>query len=98
MTLVCLGGEQAGVTLAVAPSDVRRKRQKGEIAERNADETSYAGSTTEIKLAQSPDSDDAFMFYGLATQKVRTPGLKFFSTCSPILRPSIRPPARKSMM
>jgi 1,4-dihydroxy-6-naphthoate synthase len=31
----------------------------------------------EIKLAHSPDSDDAFMFYGLATQKVRTPGLKF---------------------
>jgi 1,4-dihydroxy-6-naphthoate synthase len=32
---------------------------------------------TEIKLAHSPDSDDAFMFYGLATNKVRTPGLKF---------------------
>jgi 1,4-dihydroxy-6-naphthoate synthase len=35
------------------------------------------GKVTEIKLAHSPDSDDAFMFYGLATQKVRTPGLKF---------------------
>jgi 1,4-dihydroxy-6-naphthoate synthase len=33
--------------------------------------------TTEIKLAHSPDSDDAFMFYGLATHKVRTPGLTF---------------------
>jgi 1,4-dihydroxy-6-naphthoate synthase len=32
--------------------------------------------TIDIKLAHSPDSDDAFMFYGLATQKVRTPGLK----------------------
>jgi 1,4-dihydroxy-6-naphthoate synthase len=31
----------------------------------------------EIKLAHSPDSDDAFMFYGLATHKVPTPGLKF---------------------
>jgi 1,4-dihydroxy-6-naphthoate synthase len=31
----------------------------------------------EVKLAHSPDSDDAFMFYGLATQKVRAPGLKF---------------------
>jgi len=31
----------------------------------------------EIKLAHSPDSDDAFMFYGLATHKVRAPGLKF---------------------
>jgi 1,4-dihydroxy-6-naphthoate synthase len=32
---------------------------------------------SEIKLAHSPDSDDAFMFYALATRKVRTPGLKF---------------------
>jgi 1,4-dihydroxy-6-naphthoate synthase len=31
----------------------------------------------EIKLAHSPDSDDAFMFYGLATHKVLTPGLQF---------------------
>ncbi len=31
----------------------------------------------EIKIAHSPDSDDAFMFYGLATNKIRVPGLKF---------------------
>ncbi len=31
----------------------------------------------EIKLAHSPDSDDAFMFYALATHKLATPGLKF---------------------
>lgn len=31
----------------------------------------------EIKLAHSPDSDDAFMFYALATHKLPTPGLKF---------------------
>lgn len=36
-----------------------------------------ASTETEIKLAHSPDSDDAFMFYGLATHKVRAPGLKF---------------------
>src|SRR5438105_6794787 len=35
------------------------------------------GKALEIKLAHSPESDDGFMFYGLATQKVRTPGLKF---------------------
>jgi 5,8-dihydroxy-2-naphthoate synthase len=35
------------------------------------------GKSLDIKLAHSPDSDDAFMFYGLATQKVRSPGLKF---------------------
>ena len=34
----------------------------------------------EITVAHSPDSDDAFMFYGLATHKVRTPGLRFTHT------------------
>jgi 1,4-dihydroxy-6-naphthoate synthase len=33
-----------------------------------------------ITVAHSPDSDDAFMFYGLATNKVRLPGLKFEHT------------------
>jgi 1,4-dihydroxy-6-naphthoate synthase len=31
----------------------------------------------EITIAHSPDSDDAFMFYGLATNKIRVPGYKF---------------------
>jgi 1,4-dihydroxy-6-naphthoate synthase len=31
----------------------------------------------ELKLAHSPDADDAFMFYGLATKKIRTGYLKF---------------------
>jgi 1,4-dihydroxy-6-naphthoate synthase len=34
----------------------------------------------EITIAHSPDSDDAFMFYGLATGKVRVPGYKFVHT------------------
>lgn len=34
----------------------------------------------EITVAHSPDSDDAFMFYALATHKVRTPGLRFTHT------------------
>ncbi|MGO8757593.1 MAG: MqnA/MqnD/SBP family protein [Terracidiphilus sp.] len=34
----------------------------------------------EISIAHSPDSDDAFMFYGLATQKVRVPGYRFSHT------------------
>jgi 1,4-dihydroxy-6-naphthoate synthase len=33
--------------------------------------------TRTISIAHSPDSDDAFMFYGLATNKVCAPGLKF---------------------
>jgi 1,4-dihydroxy-6-naphthoate synthase len=47
-------------------------------------ETKQSGSSSsdlrEIKVAHSPDSDDAFMFYGLATHKVRTPGLRFNHT------------------
>jgi len=38
----------------------------------------------EISVAHSPDSDDAFMFYGLATNKVRVSGLKFSHTLSDI--------------
>ena len=34
----------------------------------------------EISIAHSPDSDDAFMFYGLATNKVRVPGYRFNHT------------------
>ncbi|HEX4168609.1 MAG TPA: MqnA/MqnD/SBP family protein [Bryobacteraceae bacterium] len=34
-------------------------------------------SSTEIVCAHSPDSDDAFMFYGLATKKVRSEILTF---------------------
>ncbi len=37
-------------------------------------------TTREITVAHSPDSDDAFMFYGLATNKVRVPGLRFTHT------------------
>jgi len=40
--------------------------------------------TSEIRLAHSPDSDDAFMFYALATGKIRTPGLKFSHVLSDI--------------
>ena len=40
--------------------------------------------TREIKLAHSPDSDDAFMFYALATHKLATPGYKYTHTLSDI--------------
>jgi 1,4-dihydroxy-6-naphthoate synthase len=38
----------------------------------------------EISIAHSPDSDDAFMFYGLATNKIRIPGFKFSHTLTDI--------------
>lgn len=39
--------------------------------------TASSTSIQEISIAHSPDSDDAFMFYGLATNKIRIPGYKF---------------------
>jgi 1,4-dihydroxy-6-naphthoate synthase len=42
--------------------------------------TSNTEASTEVRtisVAHSPDSDDAFMFYGLATHKLETDGLKF---------------------
>jgi 1,4-dihydroxy-6-naphthoate synthase len=38
----------------------------------------------EIKLAHSPDSDDAFMFYALATHKLATPGYRYTHVLSDI--------------
>jgi 1,4-dihydroxy-6-naphthoate synthase len=46
--------------------------------------TSAASEVREISIAHSPDSDDAFMFYGLATNKVRVPGYKFTHTLTDI--------------
>jgi 1,4-dihydroxy-6-naphthoate synthase len=40
--------------------------------------------TREITVAHSPDSDDAFMFYALATNKLRFPGLSFKHTLGDI--------------
>ena len=46
--------------------------------------TSTASQIQEISIAHSPDSDDAFMFYGLATNKVRVPGFRFTHTLTDI--------------
>jgi 1,4-dihydroxy-6-naphthoate synthase len=43
-----------------------------------------ASAIQEINIAHSPDSDDAFMFYGLATNKIRVPGFKFTHTLTDI--------------
>src|SRR5258708_3198336 len=46
--------------------------------------SSTVSAVREISVAHSPDSDDAFMFYVLATNKVRVPGLKFNHTLTDI--------------
>jgi 5,8-dihydroxy-2-naphthoate synthase len=48
-------------------------------AEVQSEESRYS-QVREITVAHSPDSDDAFMFYALATDKVRVPGLRFTHT------------------
>ena len=45
---------------------------------------SAENGVVEITIAHSPDSDDAFMFYGLATNKVRVPGYRFSHTLTDI--------------
>jgi 1,4-dihydroxy-6-naphthoate synthase len=46
--------------------------------------TQSAPEVKTITVAHSPDSDDAFMFYGLATNKLETDGLRFEHTLKDI--------------
>src|SRR5215831_6309726 len=46
--------------------------------------TSVSVQVRAASVAHRPDSDVAFMFYGLATNKVRVPGLKFNHTLNDI--------------
>jgi 1,4-dihydroxy-6-naphthoate synthase len=46
--------------------------------------TAASPKAATLRLAHSPDSDDAFMFYALATGKVRLPGVKFTHILSDI--------------
>lgn len=48
------------------------------------DKTETTPEIRTITVAHSPDSDDAFMFYGLATNKLETEGLKFEHTLKDI--------------
>jgi 1,4-dihydroxy-6-naphthoate synthase len=64
----------------MSPSSTKEKAP----ATAKSDVPSLAADVREIAIAHSPDSDDAFMFYGLATNKVRVPGLKFSHTLTDI--------------
>jgi 1,4-dihydroxy-6-naphthoate synthase len=52
--------------------------------------TAHSSETRTITIAHSPDSDDAFMFYGLATNKIRVPGYKFTHTLCDIEKLNLR--------
>ena len=47
---------------------------------RRSEPSTPAAGVREISVAHSPDADDAFMFYALATNKLRFPGLSFKHT------------------
>jgi 1,4-dihydroxy-6-naphthoate synthase len=51
-----------------------------EVAGRATSGNEAVAQTREITIAHSPDSDDAFMFYGLATNKVRSAGIRYTHT------------------
>jgi 1,4-dihydroxy-6-naphthoate synthase len=78
---------------AAAPIDRIEHEQQHCLVERTSapvsSSTQHAAVTTpapprEISIAHSPDSDDAFMFYGLATNKIRVPGYRFTHTLADI--------------
>jgi 1,4-dihydroxy-6-naphthoate synthase len=50
------------------------------LSEQQAADPSPRVEPLEISVAHSPDSDDAFMFYALATNKIRVPQLRFAHT------------------
>lgn len=60
--------------LSITPKNSRSSADKSSVSASNP------GPVREITVAHSPDSDDAFMFYGMATNKVRVPGLRFAHT------------------
>jgi len=53
-------------------------------------ESAVVNAVQDISIAHSPDSDDAFMFYGLATNKVRVPGYRFSHTLCDIETLNVR--------
>jgi 1,4-dihydroxy-6-naphthoate synthase len=67
------------MTIAGAPPEnLSAEVSSGEV--KGSMSSSVSAPVREITVAHSPDSDDAFMFYGLATNKVRVPGLRFTHT------------------
>jgi 1,4-dihydroxy-6-naphthoate synthase len=54
------------------------------VSSSQSDSVASSSEIRTISIAHSPDSDDAFMFYGLATNKIRVPGYRFSHTLTDI--------------
>src|SRR5580698_5027185 len=63
--------------------EARKEVSPVSISQLNSSTSTSSGSAGDVRtisIAHSPDSDDAFMFYGLATNKIRVPGFRFTHT------------------
>src|ERR1700737_15054 len=69
---------QGAVMIPVGTSPENTSAQA--VALETRDSARSSPTLRDISIAHSPDSDDAFMFYALATSKVRVPGLRFTHT------------------
>src|SRR3984957_18573146 len=54
------------------------------VSSSQSDSIASSADIRNISIAHSPDSDDAFMFYGLATNKIRVSGYRFTHTLTDI--------------
>ncbi len=70
---------QSSASRSAASDSAVSDSAASDFADRSSDAASKP-PTREISIAHSPDSDDAFMFYGLATNKIRVPGYRFAHT------------------
>ncbi len=76
--------------MSTAPSNLEPAGLAANPTAAHVEEPAHNGHHTaanqirEISIAHSPDSDDAFMFYGLATNKIRVSGFKFRHTLTDI--------------
>src|SRR5579871_2972190 len=83
MTAGRLPSSQPGLVTALSvfsslfPSAEKRLFPHGSVHWESHPSNMTSVAPLEIVAAHSPDSDDAFMFYGLATKKVRSPKVTF---------------------
>jgi 1,4-dihydroxy-6-naphthoate synthase len=90
--IVSLGETNAGAKSIASPLSEKSPGSAGVVSEKETSKPMPGQQTAsqtekepvEIKLAHSPDSDDAFMFYALATHKLATPGYKYTHILSDI--------------
>src|SRR6202044_291108 len=84
--VLCKGSAADTITRWSGVAGIRQRDELPRSARMATNMSTAAATpgTVSLQLAHSPDSDDAFMFYALATGKVRLPGFKFTHILSDI--------------